>query len=333
MTTTLILLGAALVAFAVADAVVTTLSAGNGAGPLTSRLSLLIWRAQRAAARTDGPSTLLSFAGATVLLVTVLSWVVLVWAGWALIFASADSAVIDSTTSAPASLAARIYYAGFVVFTLGIGDFVPGTGAWQVTTAAASFLGLFVVTLSITYLVSVVSAVVNRRQLARSVHLSGDTGADIVLTHWNGQQISSQFDCLAQTLTTQILQTTQQHLAYPVLHQFHAAAEASSAPRALAALDDAVLLLSAGLAEQRRPSSDNLVRLRRAIEHYTATVHSGGHQLQDPPLPGLGPLQIAGIPLVDDAAFARAAAAHGKHRQRLDALVRADAWTWPAHPM
>ena len=331
MTIVLIALGALLVAVAVADAVVTTLSAGNGGGPLTSRLARLTWTVLRALARGRGESRLLSFAGTAVLLVTVVTWVVLLWAGWALIFASTDAAVVDSTTSAPASVAARIYYAGFVVFTLGVGDFVPGTGTWQIATAAASFLGLFLITLSITYLVSVVSAAVTRRQLARSVHLSGETGADIVLTHWTGEQVSSQFDSLAQTLTAQILQTTQQHLAYPVLHHFHAADETSSAPRALAALDDALLLLSEGIDEQARPSGDTLARLRRAIEHYTATVHSGGHQPQDPPLPSLAPLRDAGVPVVDDEAFACGYDAHAERRQHLDALVRADAWTWPPH--
>jgi hypothetical protein len=332
MTPALIVIGALLLALAVADAVTTTLSAGNGGGPLTSRLARLTWRALRAAARSQSQSRLLSFAGTAVLLVTVLTWVVLLWAGWTLIFASADAAVVDSTTGAPASVAARIYYAGFVVFTLGVGDFVPGSGPWQIATAAASFLGLFLVTLSITYLVSVVSAAVTRRQLARSVHLSGETGADIVLTHWTGEQVSGQFDSLAQTLVTQILQTTQQHLAYPVLHHFHAAEDASSAPRALAALDDALVLLSEGLAEQARPSSDTLARLRRAIDHYTATLHSGGHQPQDPPLPSLAPLREAGVPVVDEETFTTASGAHAERRGRMDALVRADAWTWPARP-
>lgn len=332
MTPALIILGAFLVVVAATDAVVTTLSAGNGGGPLSSRMARLTWKTMRAAARDRGPARLLSFAGAAVLLVSVLTWVVLLWAGWTLIFSSSDGAVVDSTTSAPASLVARIYFAGFVVFTLGVGDFVPGSGGWQIMTAAASFMGLFLVTLSITYLVSVVSAAVTRRQLARSIHMSGESGVDIVLTHWNGKEVSSQFDSLAQTLTTQILHTTQQHLAYPVLHHFHAAADASSAPRSLAALDDALLLLSEGLAEQSRPSSDTLTRLRGAIAHYAETVHGGGLQPQDPPLPALAPLRDAGVPVVHDDSFARSATAHAERRQRLNALVCADAWAWPARP-
>lgn len=41
-----------------------------------------------------------------------------------------------------ASVPARIYCAGFVVFTLGVGDFVAATGTWQVVTALASVVGL-----------------------------------------------------------------------------------------------------------------------------------------------------------------------------------------------
>lgn len=55
----------------------TTISAGHGGGPLTSRLARLTWKALRAAARSHGPSRLLSFGGTAVLLVTVLTWVVL----------------------------------------------------------------------------------------------------------------------------------------------------------------------------------------------------------------------------------------------------------------
>lgn len=331
MTPFLALAGVVLVAIALADAIVTTLSAGNGGGPLTTRLTNVTWRGLRAVT-AGGASRVLSYSGTFVLLVTVLTWVTLLWAGWSLIFLSADRAVVDATTSAPASVAARVYYAGFVVFTLGIGDVVPGSGTWQVATAVASFLGLFLVTLSITYLVSVVSAAVTRRALAREIHLSGLTGIDIVQLHWTGDQVSSQFSSLVQTQCTQILQTTQQHLAYPVLHHFHARIADSSAPRALAALDDTLLIMSAALPEQNRPSRDTLTRLRRAIEHYATTVGGSGRGQQDPPLPNLAPLRAAGVPVVTDAQFADVAAEHTARRRRLDALVRADAWTWPEHP-
>ena len=330
MTAVLVLLGGVLVAVAVVDAVVTTLAAGSGGGPLTRRLSSGVWRALRRVARGRAAG-LLPWSGVVVLLVTVLTWVLLMWAGWTIVFSSTPSAVVTAQASLPADVAARIYYAGFVVFTLGVGDVVAGGPAWQLATAVATFIGLAVVTLSITYLVSVVNAAVSRRALARTIHLSGLTGADIVSLHWHDGRVRDSFGDLVESLCTQILQITQQHLAYPVLHHFHAAEPESSAPRALAALDDALVLLGAALPEERRPPHDTLTRLRRALEHYAGTVHgAAGKGAQAPPLPDLDALRTVGIPVVSDIEFARSASTHQRRRQELAELVRADAWSWPA---
>jgi hypothetical protein len=326
----LAVVGALLVLLVLVDAAITTLAAGQGGGPLTGRVGNLVWRVLRGLG--SGPtSRALSYAGAGVLLVTVLVWVALHWAGWTLVFLSSEQAVVNGTTREPADLAARVYYAGFTVFTLGLGDYQPGGALWQVLTALATFLGLFVATLSITYLISVVSAAVDRRTLARSISLSGGTGSDIVLLHWTGTELSSTLPSLLVSLSDEILQVTQQHLAYPVLHHFHAGTAASSAPRALAALDDALLLLSAGLVPRARPPHDVLVRTRRALEHYATTVaETSGDAGSTPPLPALSRLREAGIPTLGDDEFATAARDHRARRQRVAQLVAADADRWPA---
>lgn len=322
------LLGLVLVCVALLDASVTTLAAGQGGGPLTRRLARWSWQGLRLMARHER-SPVLSYGGMVVLLVTVLTWVVLTWGGWFLVFASNQGAVLDASTTEPADLAARAYYAGFVVITLGTGDVIPGGGGWQLLSAAGAFLGLFLVTLSITYLVSVVSAVVDRRAMARTISLSGETGVDVVLLHTGPDGVSSQLSTLTGALESQILQVTQQHLAYPVLHHFHSAGAASSAPRAVAVLDDALLLLTCGLAEEVRPGRDVLVRLRRSLEHYAQTVGGRlGHE-QAPPLPSLLPLREAGIPTVSDDVFRRDVEAHLPRRRQLFQLVTDDAWAWP----
>lgn len=329
VTALLLLAGLVVVVAAVLDAVVTTLAAGSGGGPITTRLAGLTWRALRATAR--GPLRgLLRFGGVVVLLTTVLTWVVLLWFGWTVVFTSAEAAVLGSTSGEPASTAARVYYAGFVVFTLGVGDFVPGGALWQVLTAVASFVGLFIVTLSITYLVSVVSAAVSRRALAREITLYGVTGEQFVRAHWDGEQLSPQLPSTTQTLTSQLLAVTQQHLAYPVLHHFHAGDHRSAAPRALAALDDALVILSAALPPAHRPGPDTLLRMRQALEHYAETVGGSADPPDDPPpLPPVDLLRRAGIPIVPNEEFAAAAAEHRARRARVHQLVRADAWDWP----
>lgn len=87
-----------------------------------------------------------------------------------------------------------------------------------------------------------------RRQFAHSFSIRGTTGANIVLS----SQLSSR------------LQT----------HFFQATHTPASAPRAVAALDDALVLLGDGLDASAAPQHDVLQPLRRALEHYTEIVHS-----------------------------------------------------------
>lgn len=329
MTALLIALGAVLVLVAVVDAVQTTLTAGSGGGPLTAPLGRTTWRLLR---RLSGgrSSKLLGYGGMISLLATVAVWVALLWAGWTLVFLASPGAIVESSTGAPASVAATIYYAGFVVFTLGVGDFVATSGTWQVLTALASFLGLFLITLSITYLVSVVSAAVTRRQFAEAVSVLGTTGPQIVAAHWSDGQVSSQFATQVQTLSTQLLKITQQHLAYPVLHYFHSTDPAASAPRAVAALDDALVLFDCAVDLDVAPGVDVLGPALRAVQRYSQTVHAtGGQGAGLPPLPELQPLRDAGMPLRDQQQYHAAAQEHDSRREKLHQIVVSDAQPWP----
>ena len=110
---------------------------------------------------------------------------------------------------------------------------MPSDGVWPILTDIATFIGLFIVTLSITYLVSLVSAAVSRRALAPEITIYGETGQEVVHAHWDGERLSQQLPSTIQALTSQLLQVTQQHLAYPVLHHFHAVDHRPAAPRPL----------------------------------------------------------------------------------------------------
>ena len=257
----LVPLGALLVLAAFTDAVVTTLAAGRGGGPLTSRIDRWVLTLLRAVGASRS-TAVRPYAGMLVLLATVLLWVALLWTGWTLVFSSSDGAVVSSDDGSPASVAGRVYYAGFVVFTLGVGDLAPGGGAWQVLTALATFLGLFLITLSITYLVSVVSAAVSRRALARTVSVSGSTGVDIVRLHRSGDGLSEHFDSLTTSLCSQVLSTTQQHLAYPVLHSFLTPSAGRRRPAAWPRWTTRCCWPAPGLPQDARPPALVRTRLR-----------------------------------------------------------------------
>lgn len=330
MQVALVLGGAVLLLVTFLDAITTTLAAGAGGGPITRRVcsaSVRLTRHAKAARLRPG---VLAYTGPAVVLATGGLWVLGIWAGWTMIFASSPEAVVDAQTNMPATLADRVYYVGFVIFTLGVGDFVPGPGVWRIVTSIATFGGLFLITLAITYLLSVVSAAVGRRHLAESIHLLGSSGSEVAASFWNGREIGSDLAVHVSTLSAQIVRVAQQHLAYPVLHSFHTRDRRASAPYAIAILDEALLLLSVGVGEDVRPDNRRLHPLRRAIEHYVDTVSASVKDRDGaPPLPPLSQLASTGVPVVPDEVFTLSAQDHEPRRRQLHALVRSDCWSWP----
>lgn len=100
-------------------------------------------------------SPILSSAGPLILAITVMLWLVLLWT--TLVFAASPTAVVSSETGELAGWWERVSFAGFTVFTLGIGDYVPTAPTWRVLTVIASTSGLVMATAAITYLIPVVT--------------------------------------------------------------------------------------------------------------------------------------------------------------------------------
>lgn len=327
----LIVLGAVLVAAVAVDALATTLSVSSGAGPLTTRLLAWCWRLALAAHRTGKEGSFLTAVGAVLLTTTVLAWVAVLWAGWALVFAG-SGAVVDSQSGAPVGPGDVVYYAGMTVFTLGTGDVVSAEGSWRVVMAAASFSGLFLVTLAITYLISVVAAVVTRRALAVSIHALGESSTAIVERGWTGEGFSQMFEQQLIDLRSEVAASAEQHLAYPVLRYFHSPQPHLAAPLAVARLDEALLVLTEGVQESVRPDGSATEPLRYAVARFVATARQGsGSRAGGPPPPvSLAPLGRAGVPMVAEADFDAANRRHADRRTDLHRLVADAGWSWPS---
>jgi hypothetical protein len=324
--------GTLLVALALLDALWTTL-APHGAGPLTKYLARGWWAASLAVHRRlpGGAHGLLAFAGPALLVLAVLLWTGLLWAGWTLLFSAEPGAVVDATAREPAGLSGRVYYVGFVLFTLGTGDYVPVGEPWEVLSAVASFTGLFVVTLAITYVLSVVSAVAAKRQLAGAIYSLGATPGEVVVRAWD----RSGFEGLGQHLSgiAQALgMHTQRHLAYPVLHYFHSGERRSAFAPNAAVLGDALLLLAEGVAPDARPAPAEVGPVRRTLDGFLDTLSDAFISPADeaPAPPSLQHVASAGIPTVPTDAFAQAAEGSAPQRRRLLGLVEDAGWTWSA---
>ena len=80
-----------------------------------------------------------------------------------MIFASADSALVDTVSSRRISWPVPLYFTGYTIFTLGNGDFTPTGAFWQLATVLATASGVLFVTSSVTYVLSVLGAVTQKR--------------------------------------------------------------------------------------------------------------------------------------------------------------------------
>ncbi|SOD89833.1 ion channel [Caenispirillum bisanense] len=175
-------LGAVVLALAFVDLLVTTLTVG-GTGPFTRRLPPLLWRLARATGRRG----VLAYTGMVTLLGIALVWILLLWGGWLLVFSADPWSVVVAQTGRPATLVERTYFVGYTLFTLGLGDYKPHGGTWQMLSVLVVASGLTAVTLIISYIVPVVSAAAQRRALAAHLAALGRSPRDILHRAWNGR--------------------------------------------------------------------------------------------------------------------------------------------------
>ena len=321
-----LLIGTTVVLTVLLDVVWTSLWVGGGAGPVTRGVANLAWGAMSWIGRQR--HRIMVLAGPSILTLTVLTWLLLLWAGWFLIFSSEPSAVLTSSTDVMADTSDRIYFAGYTIFTLGNGDFAPNGNGWQVATVLASASGLFTATLAFTYLISVVSAAVSGRAFAAEVAGLGSTAAEVVSSGWDGRSYGG-LSLSLQSLSSQLGKLSQQYLAYPVLQYFHAGEAAESPIVALAQLDQILLVSAHGVADEHRAPTVLHNSVRSAIENaLEALPDKFVQEAEEPlPLPKLSPLRDAGRPTVGDGDFAGQADSQEGRRKQLLGLLRAHGWS------
>lgn len=326
----LLVLGSLLILAAALDALWTTLWVDGGAGPISRRILHLVQRSMSLVFGRDRHNWL-SLAGPISMVAMAGTWVFLTWIGWTLVFSAEATAVVGSNDGTPAGITDRIYFAAFTLFTLGNGDFVPNGGIWQVLVGFAALNGLGVVTLGLTYIITILSAVVERRAVASQLLALASRAEDLVLSAWSRRS----FEDIDQTLsavTTTISLTAERHLAYPVLHAYHSARADKSLSVAIGVFDEALTILRYGVHESARPEAMALNSARATVGGYLETLRSQrlARNSEVPPPPSLDKLRAAGVPVVDDAVFRKAVDRLAERRSLLLGNMRAEHWEWDA---
>ena len=324
----LLILGTVVLGVAVVDLLWTTLWVEGGAGPLTSRLMASTWAAIRRPGRRY--PRVLTLAGPVILSLGLATWIGLLWGGWTLVFAGAENAIFDTRDPGPISWVERFYFVGYTLFTMGNGDFTPNDGVWQVATGLTTASGMLLVTLVVSYVISVLDAVTQKRAFASNVSGLGQRGEEIVRTAWNGEDFDG-LDLPLNTFTTGINELTTNYHAYPILHYFYTDRREYAPVPSIVALDEALTIVRFGVQEDDRPGKAMLENARSSVRNYlqtldTSFVHAAQYA---PPPPDLTVVREADVPTVSDEAFAQSLEASEDRRRRLRGLLEADARDWP----
>jgi len=184
-----------------------------------------------------------------IVLAIPLSWLVAMWIAWSLIFVAGADNVVASDDRDPAATTEKAYYVGYLLVTLGNGEFQPSGTGWQFVSVAASATGFAVLTLGVTFIVPVVQAATTRRRTAALIAMYGSTIDELSET-----LASATVD--VDAIARQIVTLTEEHGAFPVLHFLHTREARRSAPAMIARL---------ALAADALGTPDSL---RRALDGY-----------------------------------------------------------------
>ena len=324
----LLILGFTLLAVTFVDALWTTVIP-RGAGPISSAVCRAI---SALAKRTPHPlrRKLLPVAGSVSMLVVIFGWVAMLWLGWWVLFCADPGSIMHTKTGVEPGHIDRAYFTGYTLFTLGMGDFVPKSSGWQLVTVVSSFSGLFLVTLSITYLLAVLSAAIQKRQLAAMIRDLGADPVSVLIEAWGDKGFDRLVGKFSSTLSPMIHLQAQRLLEYPVIHYFHSNKAEASLAIGIATLDEAFTMIAHAVAAEGRPHPSDILHARRAIGSLLSMLESRYPRLTcvNPPLPDVTRLAEAGIPLAPPDELEQAIADLSPRRRLLRGFVEDAGWQW-----
>jgi hypothetical protein len=217
-------IGIAVMLLLLADVFLTVLYARADAGLLAPRVGRLVWRGLRVIGRSLGrPAQVLSFCGPAILIIVIAFWAIGLTFGAALIIhPELGRGVVSGSGATGTDFLTALEAGGARLAIVGAGDHSPATAPMQLLYLFNSLVGVSVVSLTLTYLMQVYSALRERNALAMELHLltaETDDAAELLVRLAPGGETSRAADTLAQ-LGGRITAAKEAHHIYPVLSWF-----------------------------------------------------------------------------------------------------------------
>lgn len=218
--------GLTLVAMVLLDIFLTVLYARGGAGLFTPVVHRAGWSLFKGLARLlpSRQGFVLSLAGPSLIAATVIVWVAALVIGFGLVaWPELGVGVTASHGETSPSFVTALYYSGYSLSTVGLGDLAPTTPFMRAMLVFEGLVGFSVISLSLTYFVTVFSALGQRNSIA--LHLHGATAecgeAERFLAALGaGGELGESVRTELSTLASKMAWLLQSHHAYPTLHYF-----------------------------------------------------------------------------------------------------------------
>ncbi len=307
----LTLTGSAIVLAAMVDVYLTVLQGGSVA-LLSTHLNRTVWGVFRwIGTRVVRRDTFLTYAGPTIIFLTVGMWVVLLLVGFALIYWPAlGDGIVSTQPPTPNGFATALYVSGFSLSTLGTGDLVAQDDRYRLLTVLEAIIGFSVVTASLTYLLAVYNAIAHNNAAAAWMHhATGDRGDAVqLILHLGPTGDFATAPTTISTISHDLVEIVESHHTNVALRFFRFTNPDLSLPRvALLALDTTSLIATA-------LDSDSYRAFQRSAP--VAQLRKGGRQLVTELAPHFLP---EGMP-ADEAVHLNEPAWREHYRKALTAL-------------
>jgi hypothetical protein len=217
--------GAVVILFVLVDVFLTVLYARAGTGILSARLARTVWRLFKPVSRVFGRNRgkALSFCAPTVLVSLVGTWALLLALGTGLMIHPAlGTGVRYSHGRGPGDFASAVYAGSTSLSFISEGDFFPATPAYRLLYLFNSLIGVSVMTLTLTYLMQVYTALRERNTFGLKLHMmSGETADAVELLASIGAhgKFEATYSVLAE-MAAEAAKVKEAHQFYPVLALF-----------------------------------------------------------------------------------------------------------------
>lgn len=215
--------GAALMVLVLADVFLTVLYARAGTGIISSGLARIIWFTLRTLSLSSRGNRLLSFCGPLIVVALLLTWSILLAIGAALIVhPQLGTSITNSNQETSTDFMTALYVAGSSLSIVGGSGYGPQSSGAKLLFLINSVIGTSVISLTITYLMQIYTALRSRNSLCLKIHvLSGETGdAAQLLAHlFAKNQLSAGYTTLSE-LAAELTDAKEAHHFYPILFYF-----------------------------------------------------------------------------------------------------------------